>query len=328
MVLASGRADEASLLARLGLDHDDDGATFVDADEVYDVIELIVADGCTHLAVRSAELLDIDSYGALGLAFKTSRDLRSALERLVRYGDLVSDAIRYELRPTSGGGALLVVTGRPAARPGIRAMNEAVLAGVLAFCRQASGLGSALAPRSVSFAHGQHEGAERLGDALGCPVVFDGELDALHLDDAFLSSPTQLADQAISRFLSEHLDAELRATAAQRGVGAQVRQIVAAALSDGVPPMRLVADRLTVSERTLRRRLAEDGSRYDAIVVDVRRSLAETLLSTTDHPIVDIAFLVGFSDQPSFHRAFKRWTGSTPRQVRRGQGQEAGRNGQ
>ena len=73
-----------------------------------------------------------------------------------------------------------------------------------------------------------------------------------------------------------------------------------------------------MSERTLHRRLGDEGLRYQDIVVEVRRTVATAMLTTTDRSLVDIAFLTGFSDQSAFQRAFKRWTGSTPLAVRRG----------
>ena len=113
------------------------------------------------------------------------------------------------------------------------------------------------------------------------------------------------------------LEDELRVALAERGIESRVRHVVANGLADGVPPMRVVAGRLALSERTLHRRLADEGLRYQDIVVDVRRAVATSLLTTTDHSLVDIAFLTGFADQSAFQRAFKRWTGRTPLAVRR-----------
>ncbi|MEO1059263.1 MAG: helix-turn-helix transcriptional regulator, partial [Actinomycetota bacterium] len=115
-----------------------------------------------------------------------------------------------------------------------------------------------------------------------------------------------------------HLDEQLRVALAERGLEARVRHVIANGLADGVPPMRVVASRLGMSERTLHRRLADDDLRYQNLVVEVRRTLATAMLTSTDHTLVDIAFMTGFSDQSAFQRAFKRWTGRTPLSVRRG----------
>ena len=67
-----------------------------------------------------------------------------------------------------------------------------------------------------------------------------------------------------------------------------------------------------MSERTLHRRLADEGASFQTIATQARREAAEALLGTTEHPLADVAFLTGFADQSAFTRAFKRWTGQTP----------------
>jgi AraC-like DNA-binding protein len=67
-----------------------------------------------------------------------------------------------------------------------------------------------------------------------------------------------------------------------------------------------------VSTRTLRRRLSEEGSSYREIVDEVRADLARHHLAREKRDIDDVAFLLGFSDQSAFTKAFRRWTGRTP----------------
>jgi len=83
-------------------------------------------------------------------------------------------------------------------------------------------------------------------------------------------------------------------------------------LCDGVPRKGQVARQLGMSERTLQRHLAEHGQSFQALVNEVRRQVAESLLTATDNSLNEVAFLTGFADQSAFQRAFKSWTGSTP----------------
>ena len=73
-----------------------------------------------------------------------------------------------------------------------------------------------------------------------------------------------------------------------------------------------VARAVGMSERTLYRRLAEDGLTYQSVLEKTQRSLAENLLSKSAFSIAEVAFLTGFSEQSSFTRAFKRWVGLSP----------------
>ena len=96
-----------------------------------------------------------------------------------------------------------------------------------------------------------------------------------------------------------------------------MRSAVADSLCEGPPRKSQIAARLGMSERTLQRHLAERGQTFKGLVNAVRRQAAESLLSTTDNSLSEVAFLTGFSDQSAFQRAFKSWTGLTPFGFRR-----------
>lgn len=318
MILAAGRDDSGELLERAGIDPAATEPSLIDADAFYSVLELIVADGDQALPYRYGRLTEVDRLGVMGMALKTADSLRTALERAVRYIALLGDAVHYELRDTDHGGATFIIGGRPASRPGVALANEGAVAAVLAICRQIAATDAPLDPQAVSFAHRAPTAVAEAEAYFGCPVGYGAAFDGLHLDRAFLETATRLADAAISEYLVGRLDDQLKDALAQRGLQARVRHVIANGLADGVPPMRVVAGRLGLSERTLHRRLGDEGLRYQDLVVDVRQTVATALLTTTDHPLVDIAFLTGFSEQSAFQRAFKRWTGRTPLEVRRG----------
>jgi AraC-like DNA-binding protein len=99
------------------------------------------------------------------------------------------------------------------------------------------------------------------------------------------------------------------------GVSGQVYQILMASPGQ-LPTMDEVANMVHMNERTLRRKLEGEGTAFGDIVDDVRASLASEYLKTTKMKTEDIAALVGFSDAANFRRAFKRWTGKSPREYR------------
>ncbi len=80
--------------------------------------------------------------------------------------------------------------------------------------------------------------------------------------------------------------------------------------------MPIVAKELWMTERTLRRRLKEQGFSFQKLVNQVRYQQAQTLLETTNTHIADIAELLGYSDTASFRHAFKRWSGFAPTEYR------------
>jgi AraC-like DNA-binding protein len=142
-------------------------------------------------------------------------------------------------------------------------------------------------------------------------VTFRSSVDGVHLATEQLAQRTLLADEGLSVYLLEQLD-ELKARTSERSLVSSVRGAVADALPDGQPSKSRIARRLGMSERTLHRRLAEQGESFQDLVTRARREAAESLLRSGDHNLADVAFLTGFSDQSAFTRAFKRWTGETP----------------
>lgn len=304
------------LLADLGLSIEPEvpwTGQSVAADAYYDLLERVAVPDDPELPFRYGASITADSLGALGLAMKTAPTVADSLRRLMRYVLVLSDTLDYELLDDRGGCTFTLV-GRPHHRPGAALANECALAAVVSMIRQATG--SPLSPRSVSFRHRPPADDAPHRDYFGCPVRFDAHTDGVSLDAEQLRRPTLLADDGLSSYLLAQLD-DLRARVADRSLVTIVRGVVADTLADGQPSKSDVARRLGMSERTLHRRLADDGANFQTLVTEARRDAAESLLGSGGHSLADVAFLTGFSDQTAFTRAFKRWTGLTPAEFRR-----------
>jgi AraC-like DNA-binding protein len=107
-------------------------------------------------------------------------------------------------------------------------------------------------------------------------------------------------------------------TSSARDVARRMRQVVEEVLAEGggSPDIRLVADTLQTSVRTLQRRLCAAGVTYAVVVQQARCAAARALLSKPGRPIGEIARTLGYSDHAHFTRAFHRWTGIAPREYR------------
>ncbi|MFO0658260.1 MAG: helix-turn-helix transcriptional regulator [Polyangiaceae bacterium] len=122
----------------------------------------------------------------------------------------------------------------------------------------------------------------------------------------------------LSRVIERHAEALLLSLPElSSGVADRVRQALANGLSDGGVTLAEVAKRLKMSERSLQRKLASEGVSFDALLDEIRRDLALRYLSDRNIAIAEVAFLLGYSEPSPFHRAFKRWTGTTPSEARR-----------
>ena len=88
-------------------------------------------------------------------------------------------------------------------------------------------------------------------------------------------------------------------------------------LPSGLPSDELIAKAVSMSTRSLRRRLSAEGTTYSQLLDAVRRELAERYIADTSRSLGEISYLLGFSELSSFSRAFKRWTGKIPGEYRR-----------
>lgn len=314
MIQAAGPAvDGGALLRSVGLDPDSplDVAQMIAADAYFDLLEQIAAEmhDAFELPLRVGQLMRPDDYGALGLAWKSAPTVRQSLERVERYCRLWTDTMTYEIR-NDAGGIDFVLHRFGERRLGMRLSNEATIASAVSLIRQTSS--TAFRPRAIYLGHAAPQSTAAHELYFGCPVSFGADRDALSISSEALTHPNHLGDDGISRYLLEHLDAELEAIGAEDPVETLVRRVVSQSLSEGVPKMADVAQRLAMSERTLHRRLAEKDLSFKALVDTTRRQLAQSLLRQSSYTMSEVAFLTGFSEQSAFQRAFKRWTGQTP----------------
>lgn len=149
------------------------------------------------------------------------------------------------------------------------------------------------------------------------PVRFGAALDRLCFSAEEWDSPTESADAALARLMEEHARIlARRLPQAVVGFRAEVQKTIASAPAEGGSAPE-VARALHVSVRTLQRKLVATGTTFREVSDTVRGQLAEGYLTDPRVSIAEVAFLLGFSDQSSFNRAFRRWTGETPGRWRR-----------
>jgi len=113
------------------------------------------------------------------------------------------------------------------------------------------------------------------------------------------------------RFAGEYL-----ARFSESRVTHKARQVLCRLLPQGEPKREVVAQTLHLSQRTLQRRLQEEGTSFQTLLDDTRRELAEQYLAQPSMTLLEIAYLLGFADPSNFFRAFRRWFDATPGEYR------------
>ncbi|MDP2227008.1 MAG: AraC family transcriptional regulator ligand-binding domain-containing protein [Moraxellaceae bacterium] len=274
---------------------------------------LLVA-GHEGLGFRYASALKVTLHGSLGLLALSSLTLRDALEAGTRYLSLRAPFLEFLWSEENDVVMLELRTLMPLGRHTDFIM-EAMLMGLVYMLQQLNDE----AVDGVEVWMTGHEPPHYAGMAerLPVPVHFGKPACMVRGSVRQLERRPRLADPAVAALAREQCEAEFHQLfAVTETLGDEVRRRLLDQ-EEGAPSLEQMAEGLHVSSRTLKRRLQEEGQNYRDIVDEVLRERATRLLVETDLPVSEIAFRVGYNDVSNFARAFKRWTGQTPRDYRR-----------
>jgi AraC-like DNA-binding protein len=271
----------------------------------------LIDDPCFGLKI--AEVWSPTDLHALGYAFLASSTLRTALERISRYVNIVNDAIGYDLSEAGDNVSFTLRSESDMYRPPFPAQEDSGWAVITSICRAA--FGDELNPAEVRF---QHDAPKCQGDYFAyfrCPVTFDSDTSAIRFACTDLDRPLPAANRELARandqILTDFLN-KLR----KDDLITRVKTAIADDLPSGSPSDDEVAKSLFMSPRTLNRKLSALGTNYSQLLETVRQELAEQYVADPSLTLSEISFLLGFSEQSAFSRAFRRWTGQAPSAVR------------
>jgi AraC-like DNA-binding protein len=265
------------------------------------------------LALRAAEATPFGAFRVLDYLGVTGATLGEGLRRVAGYFPLIDP--RGALTIDDRGGPVAVCFSGPGGAPPPGPAQEYTLGVLYARARHA-----ALAePRlvEVRFAFPAPADDREHARLFGLRPRFGAADAALVFARGDWDAPTRLHDPGLFALLDQHARALADGAAAPDASSPRVRAAIAADLPGREPTLAAAARRLGVTGRTLQRRLAAEGTRFASLVDDVRRERAEAFLRAGDVAVAEVSWLVGFSEQSAFTRAFRRWTGRSPTEYRR-----------
>ncbi|QIS08680.1 helix-turn-helix domain-containing protein [Nocardia arthritidis] len=180
-------------------------------------------------------------------------------------------------------------------------------------------LGRPLPLTSAEFRFPEPDYADRIEAVIGVAPRFGRPRNLFAFDPAVLDQPLPQANEHTWAMCLAQCRDLVHRRRARTGIAAEVRELLVPG-SDGYgapPGIDSVAKHLNMSTRTLRRHLDAAGTSYRALLDEVRRALAEEMLSATPLSVSDVAIRLGYAESSTFIYAFKRWTGLTPAAYRR-----------
>ncbi len=245
---------------------------------------------------------------AVGYSWLASATLREAMERLVRYQRLLSTAAEMDLMEDGDGFHLQIDPS-----PGIDYGDDAAFTAIIQMCRDLTH--PDFKAVSIHMMRPEPNCAVDLARFFQCPVEYNASLDKITFTPDSVDEQLTRHNPALAQ-ASEEVAREYLANMDKKDVVARARVAIIDHLPDGEPSRREVASELAMSERTLARRLSDRDYTFSALVDEVRGQLAKEYLRQSRFSVTDVAFLLGFSDQSNFARAFKRWTDESPTEFR------------
>jgi AraC-like DNA-binding protein len=270
------------------------------------------------LGLRLGQRFRPELLGPLGFMFRASADLRLALQQLSSHVSVWQSGTRLELLAGDHTADYIYQIDDPLLRPR-RQDAEYSLASICSLIRNL--LGEKWTPVEVHFEHVRFSGtpsaARAYAQAFHAPVFFGQNLNRLVIRQSDLRRAGVSSDRSMLPFMERHLQDLARESREPESFSRQVNYLIAQRLGLGPLSLPAIAGELGLSCRSFQRRLAEERTTFRHLVRSQRRSIAEALIKNRSTTVTSVAHTVGYAETAVLSRAFKSWTGSSPRSFAR-----------
>jgi len=172
-------------------------------------------------------------------------------------------------------------------------------------------------PLAAAFRRAPPDDLSAYQNALKCPLLFNQSFNGIILSPQQTSLPLIDADPALQKIMQEQGEKSLSVYRDEINIVNEVRSVIFKNKWWLTPSFSDVAQALGMSDSNLKKNLAQANVKFKTIVDNIRKDLALHYFNNSNFTLLDITFLLGFSEQSAFNRAFKRWTSMSPRQFKR-----------
>ena len=271
--------------------------------------------GDDAFGLHVGEAVDAKAFDVLGYSVVNSPTLGEALDRMVRYNCTWTN-----------GSSFFIEKGVPFTRivysyaddsmSRRRQDIEMTMAAMAALGRMVTN--SEVVPERVTFEHERPRDISEHQRIFQCALEFNAGSNQYFLKTTALDLPMVKADPGLCAVLDRHAAELMARYPREDSLRERVRTLIKNELSGGNASLDRLANQLGMSARSLQRRLRAEGTSHQELLDQMRRDLAMRYLREPEVAICEVAYLLGFSESSALHRAFKRWTGQTPNEFRRG----------
>jgi AraC-like DNA-binding protein len=272
------------------------------------------ATGDEAFGLSAAEQIQPGTLQGLGFAVLASDTIYQGLQRLVRFSRVLSTGLNISLEERGDFVDMVYAFNADDFAEEFSWQGfDFGMGMVLVMCRLT--LGEYLSPFMIEASRPTPADSDRFESLLGSRIKFEAQRNCItfvraDIVDRLITANPELAqvnDEQVENYLASFLDV----STSRDVVGKIVER-----LQEGPPNQKQIADALHVSNRTLQRKLKDEGTSFVDLLQDTRFRLAQKYLAQPQRSIVEVAYLLGFSEPSTFSRAFKRWTGQAPMDYR------------
>lgn len=271
--------------------------------------------GDDALALHFGEAVHVADISIVGLIGRAAATMQEVFTQLSRYVRLIVDVPqtgehRFELQRRDTGLWFVDTRAEPNAFP---ELSESAFTHIIMPPRLA---GVPEWIREVHFTHPAPAYRSEYERIFRTPVHFGQSWNALRVDEAIITHRVAILPHYVFGVLTARADKLMEALEAQHTARGEVERLLMPILHTGEGSIETIAATLGVSRQTLWRNLKNEGVTFEQVLDDLRHKMALEYLVAGKVSVYETAFLVGFSDPAAFSRAFKRWTGKNPSEMR------------
>lgn len=265
-----------------------------------------------QLALKLAQLLTPKHWGVFAYAAMTCKTLADVVVLLERYERLIDDMNDSTIVLEGGQAKLQWLPKIQTPSPAFMQMSTASW---VIFARRYTERNDLIADADFTFSQpGNCNEYERL---FGGNVRFNQPVTQILFPLSYLQLPIAYHDPDSHRVLLSQIKSSIHQADKEQDLHTQLRDTIITNLHKERVTLEYIADQLKMPARALQYQLEQNGTTFRKLLDQIRLEMAQLLLEDADMTLVDIAFLLGYSEQSPFTKAFKRWTGETPGEYRK-----------
>lgn len=261
------------------------------------------------IGLQFGEAFSLQKYGLFGYALLSAKTLRHALQFAINFYQLTFTYFTLDFKVYANKAEFSLINPLPTEFEILNLLIDRDISATAVAVSEM--IGGKLPLIRVELFHTGHGKQQHYRDYFGCEVLFNQPKSKIIFDASILDTPLPSSDPTTSNYFIQQCQMLIARLSSCSKFVDQVRMIILAR-PGYFPDIDLISEKLNISSRTLRRKLADEQSSYREILDEIRYKLARDYLTETKLPLREISELLGYSEPGNFTHAFKRWSSESP----------------